>query len=513
MMRFLVFIPFCITLLPTSLCKPMVKGEILALQMPIPSRWMVMKTIARELKEFGYKTTIVIPDDEDVEKSMTDSGMDVIVSEGVTKFYSIFKSLAPEFVREGFSGNTGFIRSVRIFDKFCPYLVEDISLLETLRQRKFSMTIIDTLFVNLCVSVIPYKLSIPYIQLGRSFKLQDMRALVHPGVFPAFWVLPFTDKMSYLQRVQNSLIYLKLVSFPDPLHPSDIVGKFAPEMPHLTNQQLQAKTELYLLETDELIDYHLPTTPDMKLIGGTETRPAKPLTGELKSFMDTATQGVVIVSFGSVVNLIPDNTLNKLSEVFKREQKLKFVFRNGNVTKVVGNVMYMSWIPQNDVLGHKNTKIFITHCGDKGQFEALYHGVPMIGMPVFGDQPYNALRIVRKGFGIQLNAAEFTPSILHSAIQEILSNPSYKNSITKASEIFRSRHMSPRKRAAWWIDHVIKYGGDHLHSEAIHMPLYQFLLLDVLFGLLIAILLVLCTFYMCFKILRFATRRSKQKED
>ena len=510
MMRFSVLIPLYITLLPTSLCGPMVKGEILALQMPIPSRWIVIKTLARELKEFGYKTTLVIP--KDIEKSMTDSGMDVIVSEGVTKFYSIFMSLVEDFAREGFSGNTGFISSVQIFDKFCPYLVEDITLLETLHQRKFAMTIIDTSFVNLCVSVIPYKLSAPYIQIGRSLKLQDMRALIHPGVYPAFWDLPFTDKMSYLQRVQNSLTFLKLMAVPDPLNPSDIVGTFAPEMPHLTNHQLQAKTELYLLDTDELIDYHLPTTPDMKITGGTETRPSKPLTGELKSFIDTATQGVVIISFGTVIN-IPDNTLNKLSEVFKREKNLKFVIRSGNETKIVGNVMYMSWIPQNDVLGHKNTKIFITHCGDKGQFEALYHGIPMIGMPVFGDQPYNALRITRKGFGINLNAAEFTPNMLRSALQEILSNPSYKDSITKASEIFRNRPMSPRKRAAWWIDHVIKYGGDHLHSEAIHMPLYQFLLLDVLFGFFIAVLSVLFAFIMCFKILRYATCGSKQKED
>ena len=204
---------------------------------------------------------------------------------------------------------------------------------------------------------------------------------------------------------------MKSMAFPDPFYPSDIVGTFAPEMRHLTNQQLQAKTELYLLETDELIDYHLATTPDMKLIGGTETRPAGPLSGELKSFMDKATQGVVIVSFGSVINQIPGNIFNKFSEVFKRESKVKFVFRSGKKTKIVGNVMFMSWIPQNDLLAHKNTKIFITHCGDKGQFEALNHGVPMIGMPVFGDQPYNAIRMVRNGFGIQLNAAEFTPDV------------------------------------------------------------------------------------------------------
>ena len=512
-MKLLFVLPLFVALLTTSSGESVVKGEILALQMPILSRWMVLKTLARELKEFGYKTTIVIPDDRDVEKSMTGGEIDVIVSEGMSQFQSILKSMAPELVRQGFSGKTGFVRGFQNFDKFCPYLVEDKTLMKKLRKRKFDMALIDTLFVDLCTSVIPYKLSIPYVRFGRNFKLQEMRTLIHPGVFPAVMFFPLSDKMSYLQRVENSLIYMKLLTFPDPLNPSEIVKMHAPEMPYITNEQLQAKTELYLIETDELIDYHLPTTPDMKLIGGTETRPAKPLRGELKSFMDTATKGVVIVSFGSVVDNIPENTLNKFSDVFKREQNFKFVFRSGNKTEAVGNVMYMSWIPQNDLLGHKNTKIFVTHCGDKGQFEALYHGVPMIGMPVFGDQPYNALRIVRKGFGIQLNVVDFTSEMLHSAMHEILSNSSYKANIKKASEIFRNRPMPPRKRAAWWIDHVIKYGGSHLHSEAIHLPLYQFMLLDVLLGLCGFILFVLSVCFVCFRTLHYVICSRKQKTD
>ncbi len=30
--------------------------------------------------------------------------------------------------------------------------------------------------------------------------------------------------------------------------------------------------------------------------------------------------------------------------------------------------------------------VFMTHCGMHGVMEAIYHGVPMVGMPVFIDQ-------------------------------------------------------------------------------------------------------------------------------
>ena len=95
-------------------------------------------------------------------------------------------------------------------------------------------------------------------------------------------------------------------------------------------------------------------------------------------------------------------------------------------TKIVNNTMEMPWIPQNDVLGQANTKLFISHCGNNAQYEALYHAVPIICLPIFGDQHYNALRIHRKGLGPFLNMAEFTAENLVSKIDELLRNNTFQ---------------------------------------------------------------------------------------
>ena len=42
------------------------------------------------------------------------------------------------------------------------------------------------------------------------------------------------------------------------------------------------------------------------------------------------------------------------------------------------NVLAREWLPQNDLLGHAKTKLFISHCGANSQIEALYHAVPII---------------------------------------------------------------------------------------------------------------------------------------
>jgi UDP:flavonoid glycosyltransferase YjiC (YdhE family) len=73
-------------------------------------------------------------------------------------------------------------------------------------------------------------------------------------------------------------------------------------------------------------------------------------------------------------------------------------------------------------LGHPNVRVFITHGGCLGTQEAVYNGVPMIGIPLYSDQHQNIEIYVSKNIAVKLDYYAINKeSVLH-AIRTILEN-------------------------------------------------------------------------------------------
>ena len=54
--------------------------------------------------------------------------------------------------------------------------------------------------------------------------------------------------------------------------------------------------------------------------------------------------------------------------------------------------------------------------------EAIYHRVPLLGLPVSGDQPKNSAKITELGIGISLNIKDMTKSEFIESIIEIITD-------------------------------------------------------------------------------------------
>ncbi|PWA15754.1 hypothetical protein CCH79_00008995 [Gambusia affinis] len=149
--------------------------------------------------------------------------------------------------------------------------------------------------------------------------------------------------------------------------------------------------------------------------------------------------------------------------------------------------------------GHPKTKAFITHGGTNGIYEAIYHGVPMVGIPMFGDQPDNMVHMEAKGAAVSVKFNFMTNESLRDAVNMVINNKSYKENVMRLSRIHHDRPMSPRDEAVFWIEFTMRNkGAKHLRVQAHELTWYQYHSLDVLaFLLIIDLLLIFILFKSC----------------
>jgi len=233
---------------------------------------------------------------------------------------------------------------------------------------------------------------------------------------------------------------------------------------------------------------------DTKVVGPLLVAPAKPLSGEFEEFVQgSGREGVILVSFGTIMRNINEKMLTVLADAFSRVPHRVIWKLDREKTKIPlsNNVKVASWLPQNDILGHNKTKLFINHGGVHGLMEAVFHGVPMICAPFFGDQYDNAHAAKQKGFAEVVDLDTITAGELVNIINRMISNQSYYESAVRLSKFIKLLPRSPVQEAADWIEYTQAVGGlQHLRPQGLDLPFYKLYLLDILLVLILFIMSV-----------------------
>ncbi|CAD7000181.1 unnamed protein product [Ceratitis capitata] len=281
-------------------------------------------------------------------------------------------------------------------------------------------------------------------------------------------------------------------------------------LPHV--RQLEKNISLMLINSHRSLDVPRPSMPGLINVGGIHIKTPKPLPQDLQNYLDNSTHGVVYFSLGSYMKSIdmPKEKINLILSAFSQlKQDVLWKFENSSVGHLPPNVKIQSWLPQNDILAHPNVKVFITHGGIFGTQEGIHWGVPMLSIPLYGDQHRNTIKSVRAGYARTLNFGTMSSEDLVQNIKLLISDPSYKQKALDASRKFRDNPLHPLDEATFWMEYIARHkGAPHLKSYGAYMPLYQYLLLDV-FGC--ALLVVILAFWLPLKVLRLLGRLLQRK--
>lgn len=200
--------------------------------------------------------------------------------------------------------------------------------------------------------------------------------------------------------------------------------------------------------------------------------------------MDRAKSGIIYISMGGNMKSsdFPIEKLEILHKVFASMENVLILwkFETMALKELHGNNFIVGpWMPQQEILKHKNLKAFVTAGGLLSSMEALYYGKPVIGMPFFNDQKFNIARAVNQGYGVSIDYDTLSEESLRHAIDEIFNNTSYRENAEKHSLIFRDNPIEPIEKAVFYVEHVIRSNGAaHLKTAATKLSFWQIHLID-----------------------------------
>lgn len=296
----------------------------------------------------------------------------------------------------------------------------------------FDVIIIEAFF-NDALLGLGYHFKAPVVAfspLGATKITNDMVGSPAPIEYVPHVTLSYTDQMTIAQRMVNTLTAVAEYIFVEwvylPTHQQLLTEFFGPNTPPLT--VLQTNVSLVLLNTHFTLNYPRPYMTNMIEVGGLHIkseRSASKLSSRLQRFLDEATDGVIYFSMGSIIRSseMSQEKFHAFHNVFKSlRQRVLWKFDSNENTEIAPNVMISKWFPQEAVLAHRNVRLFITHGGLLSCMEAVYFGVPFIGVPIYGDQHLNLAKAVAAGYGLLLQFDNITETSLTWAVKEILSN-------------------------------------------------------------------------------------------
>ncbi|XP_069955022.1 UDP-glucosyltransferase 2 [Cherax quadricarinatus] len=362
---------------------------------------------------------------------------------------------------------------------------------QNLLKEDFDLVLLSV-FMSDCFLSLIYQMKVPFVYVNPAGLIGPLTSMIGNPRFPSYDaspILAYKHPMTFMQRAISTL--------------SEVLGDFLmsyvaanrieeecrkrglcpPDMPSLSEIRLNAS--LLLINSVLTIDYPArPIVPAVVNCGGIHLRPAQPLPKDLEDWVQGAgDDGFIFFSLGSAVTPsdMPEEYRTVLIQVFASlKQRVLWKWDKDTMDDLPPNVRLGKWLPQQDILGDPRLRLFITHGGLLSTLESMYNGVSVLGMPVFGDQQTNMIKVQRDGWGKVLFWDQLTFDNLKNMINSVMNDTSMKTEVATRSKIMIDRPQEPAEVALYWIKYVIRHqGAYHLRCPAVTMTWYELYNVDV----------------------------------
>lgn len=190
----------------------------------------------------------------------------------------------------------------------------------------------------------------------------------------------------------------------------------------------RTRPDLQLKAVHAALGFHRPVLSHSVQIGFPHIRSPKPLTDDLERILTSSKNGVIYVSFGSIINT---ETLKKPGlfdvETFKSALSrlpydVVWKWDSLEMDNKPSNVRLIKWAPQQDMIAHEKVKLVICHGGLQTIAEAIYFEKPLLTIPFIWDHDPNGQRVERLGIGKMIRRGDMDERELVSAVNDLINN-------------------------------------------------------------------------------------------
>ncbi|XP_022162085.1 UDP-glucuronosyltransferase 2B9-like isoform X9 [Myzus persicae] len=471
------------------------------------SHWYFMRSVLRSLTDAGHEVTVFTPFPEGDRANYTevDTSGDFPMKLDLDVVQMIREAGNPFTLINAMSGAIRF---------YCDAVYGNQKLADLMASEardRYDLLLIEPLGFD-CVSYLANDLGLPVIYsipspmityaermfTGHLSNPASVSNLLANHAVPGTFFQRFTNTalLSYgLARAQ----YDRMVTWLTDSKPYDL----APTI----NPSIIFQNSHYASEASR------PVTPNVVYVGGIHLTPAKTIPKDILDFIEDSPQGVIFFTFGSTIKVssLPEYIERSFKEALAAVPQRVLWKYEGEMKDKPENVMTRKWFPQREILLHPKVKLFISHGGISGVYEAVDAGVPVLGFPIFYDQPRNIENLVLAGMAISMDLLSVTKEKVSNAISELIDDEKYLTNAKITSDRFKDRPMTPQQSVVYWTEYVIRHkGAPHLKSHALNLTWYQYLLLDVMAVLLIFVFLVTFVVFKVFKCIK-AFKNNKVK--
>jgi UDP:flavonoid glycosyltransferase YjiC (YdhE family) len=116
------------------------------------------------------------------------------------------------------------------------------------------------------------------------------------------------------------------------------------------------------------------------------------------------------------------------------------------------NVRIERYVPQIAVLGEAD--LFVTHGGFNGTKEALSLGLPLVVLPIGGDQPYTAERVEALGLGRSIGPDERDAATIRDRVRQVLADPRFRANARQFAADMRA--LPPMSHAVALVERLVR---------------------------------------------------------